>query len=545
MLWTCLHFSDLPLRIFARAEMRPIAAVVSTASHRPDVLVANDAAQKRGIVSGMSIAAALGLDSEIAIHLRDECAEAAALKNIALWAGQWTSTIAIEPPASVLLEISGCLNYFGGLSTLLGRIDAGLAAIGFPALVATAPTASAASLLARAGRSIAIEEGADIDTAQAGRASAMEQGAAIDSALAALPIGLLDGADEVMNTLWGIGVRTVGDVLALPRDGFARRFGAGLLDQIDRARGSLPDARALFVAPERYHGQLELPSPVEETEALLFAVRRLVVELAGFLHGRGAGVTRMRFDLVHEDVPPTSIVIGLAPTRQIEHMQNVLRERLSRLQLPDRVEAIRLVSEETAPLDGKEGELFQGSGKDIESGTQLIERLRARLGEGAVYALALHADHRPENAQGSARATQANAQGTHASARATQMSAQATQMSAQATQASAQATQASTRAAQASTRSSLAAASTGRDGRSTPRVYPVRPLWLFAEPRPLGAEPASAELKLLSGPERIESGWWDGNEIGRDYFVGRDAQGAEVWLYRDRGGQWFVQGVFA
>src|SRR6202162_153976 len=127
MLWTCLHFPDLPLRIFARAEMRPIPAVVSTASHRPDVLVANDAAQKRGIVSGMSIAAALGLDSEIAIHLRDECAEAAALKNIALWAGQWTSTIAIEPPANVLLEISGCLNYFGGLSTLLGRIDGGAA----------------------------------------------------------------------------------------------------------------------------------------------------------------------------------------------------------------------------------------------------------------------------------------------------------------------------------------------------------------------------------------------------------------------------------
>jgi protein ImuB len=477
MLWTCLHFPDLPLRIFARAEIRPIAAVVSTASHRPDVLVANDAAQKRGIVSGMSIAAALGLDPEIAIHLRDECAEAAALKNIALWAGQWTSTIAIEPPANVLLEISGCLNYFGGLSILLGRIDAGLAAIGFRALVATAPTAPAASLLARAGCAIAIEEGADIEPA-----------------LAALPVGLLDGADEVMDTLWGIGVRNVGDVLALPRDGFARRFGASLLDQIDRARGSMPDARALFVAPERYHGQLELPSPVEETEALLFAVRRLVVELAGFLHGRGAGVTRMRFDLVHEDVPPTSIVIGLAATRQIEHMQNVLRERLSRLQLPDRVEAIRLVSEETAPLSGKEGELFQGSGKDGEAGTQLIERLRARLGENAVHALALHADHRPEHA------------------------------------------------AQASAQASVATKGAGKDPRSS---SPVRPLWLFAEPRPLGAEPASSELKLQSGPERIEAGWWDENEIGRDYFVGRDAQGAEVWLYRDRGGQWFVQGVFA
>jgi protein ImuB len=329
--------------------------------------------------------------------------------------------------------------------------------------------------------------------ARAGRAIKLEKGSDIDSALAGLPVGLLDGADEVMDTLWGIGVRTLGDVLALPRDGFARRFGASLLDQIDRARGSLPDARVLFMAPECYHGQLELPSPVEETEALLFAVKRLVVELAGFLNGRGAGITRMRLDLVHEDVPPTSIVIGLAATRQIEHMHNVLRERLSRLELPDRVEAIRLVSEETAPLAGKEGELFQGSGKDGEAGTQLIERLRARLGEGSVYALALQADHRPERAQASAQA-------------------------------------------------GLATKGAGKDSR---RSSPVRPLWLFAEPRPLGAEPASAEMKLLSGPERIESGWWDEREIGRDYFIGRDAQGAEVWLYRDRGGQWFVHGVFA
>jgi hypothetical protein len=208
MLWTCLHFSDLPLRIFARAGMREIPSVVSTASHRPDVLVANGAAQKRGIVSGMSIAAALALDPDVAIHLRDERAEAAALKNIALWAGQWTSTIAIEPPANVLLEISGCLNYFGGLGTLLGRIEAGLAAIGFSAVVATAPTASAASLLARAGRAIAIEEGAGTSVAQAGRANAMEKGADIDSALSSLPVGLLEGADQVMDTLWGIGVRT-------------------------------------------------------------------------------------------------------------------------------------------------------------------------------------------------------------------------------------------------------------------------------------------------------------------------------------------------
>jgi protein ImuB len=74
---------------------------------------------------------------------------------------------------------------------------------------------------------------------------------------------------------------------------------------------------------------------------------------------------------------------------------------------------------------------------------------------------------------------------------------------------------------------------------------PIRPLWLFSSPRPLGADPAAAEVRLVSGPERIETGWWDGDDVGRDYFVGRNARGEELWLYRDRGGEWFAHGVFA
>src|ERR1700756_3419169 len=130
MLWTCLHFPDLPLAVFARGAPYGMPAVVASASHRPDVVAANDAARKRGIVPGLSIAAALALDPGIATHLRDERAEAHALKSIALWAGQWTSTVAIEPPASVLLEIASSLNYFCGLEKLLGRLDAGLLTVG-------------------------------------------------------------------------------------------------------------------------------------------------------------------------------------------------------------------------------------------------------------------------------------------------------------------------------------------------------------------------------------------------------------------------------
>lgn len=473
MLWICLHFPDLPLRVFSRGVARQRPTVVSSNDHRPDVVVGNEAAGKLGIVPGFSIAAALALDPELSIHPRDERAEAAALSGIALWAGQFTSTISIEPPAGVLLEVSASLGYFHGLGPLLDRIADGLSEIGFPGIVAVAPAAAAASMLARSGQASTIVRSADFERA-----------------VANLPVRLLANAQPALDTLAGIGVRTIGELLALPRDGVARRFGQALRDEIDRARGCLPDPRPLFIAPERYHGQLELPSPVEATEALLFAVRRLVIELAGFLQSRGAGVTRLRCDLLHPDADPTSILIGLAPTRQSEHILNVLRERFARLELPDRVEALRLVSEEIAPLQAKEGDFFPVIARDGEAGVQLFERLRARLGEDAVRRVALHADHRPELA-GSYRTD----------------------------------------------------APAGRD--RLPADAPLRPLWLLPEPRPLPADRVQAALCLSSGPERIETGWWEGNDCSRDYFVGRNEEGEQLWLFRDRGGQWFVHGIFA
>src|SRR5437763_15855484 len=99
MLWTCMHFPDLPLAVFARGATRETPAVVASASHRPDVVVANDAARKRGIVPGLSIAAALAIDPEMAVHLRAESAESHTLIGVALWAGQLNSKLSIGQSA--------------------------------------------------------------------------------------------------------------------------------------------------------------------------------------------------------------------------------------------------------------------------------------------------------------------------------------------------------------------------------------------------------------------------------------------------------------
>ena len=83
-----------------------------------------------------------------------------------------------------------------------------------------------------------------------------------------------------------------------------------------------------------------------------------------------------------------------------------------------------------------------------------------------------------------------------------------------------------------------------------------RPLWLLAEPQPLdgGDQPRyEGVLELEEGPECIESGWWDGKDIARDYYIARNAAGLRLWVFRERRrrgdaagctGRWFLHGVF-
>jgi protein ImuB len=82
----------------------------------------------------------------------------------------------------------------------------------------------------------------------------------------------------------------------------------------------------------------------------------------------------------------------------------------------------------------------------------------------------------------------------------------------------------------------------------TASAPPQRPSWLLATPEPLerrqGRPQRHGALQLLGGPERIESGWWDGADVRRDYYRARDSHGSLLWIYRDDAGQWFLHGVF-
>src|SRR3989441_1447985 len=375
------------------------------------------------------------------------------LEPLAAWACQFTPRVALEPPDALLAEVEGSLRYFGSRGALIAALECGLAELGLQACLATAPTARAALWRARGG----------------------------GVSLHALPVSVI-GADEAFFA--SIGVSTIGGLLRLPREGLARRCGQGLIDELDRALGKLPEPRESFAPPERSSARLELPAEVAHAEALLFAARRLLVQLAGLLAARHAGVRAFTLALVHVDRSTSAVEVRLASAaRDAERLSQLLREKLATLELAQPVEAIALAAADFTPLGGHNRGLFGDSAAEAEDWAQLLERLQTRLGREAVYGISAYPDHRPEYAW--------------------------------------------RRVA---------------PGEWDPHEFVQpgpRPAWLLEKVLPV----KEAQLALLAGPERLACGWWDGDDTRRDYFVA-ELGGALAWVYREDNA-WYVHGLFA
>jgi protein ImuB len=490
MLWAALLFPSLPLDVFARASEDPAPRfVVASGGNAPRVVAANAAARAAGIRRDQSIATALALAPDIVLRDRDPDAEARALAQLATWVLRFTPCASLAPPDALVAEIGGSLRLFGGLPRLGARIAAGVEAQGYAACLGVAPTPTSALLLARAGASAPVRDPCELP-----------------AVLGPLPLALLDIDPATRTMLAAAGILTFGQAAALPRDALARRCGGELVASLDRALARCADPRVPYAPPPRFASRLELPVPVADAEALGFGVNRLVHELAAWLAARGLGALCLTLTLVHEHylqrrgMPSTTVpfVLG-APACAPAHLLGVLRERLARVALPAPVEAITLVSEQTAPLAGRNLGLLPG---DDAASVQvpLVDRLRARLGDDAVIQLALRAEHRPEYGD------------------------------------------------RFRYPSAVAKARTHAVKSSAPES--PRPLWLLDEAEPLGERLERAPWVLKDGPERIESGWWDGHDIRRDYFVAEMPDGGIVWIYRDHrygtdAGEWFLHGLFA
>ncbi|HEX3139905.1 MAG TPA: DNA polymerase Y family protein [Rhizobacter sp.] len=465
-------------------------------AHR--IVSANGCAQALGVQAGMKRATALSLAPRLLLGQADERRDLAALTSVAHAALAFTPAVSLSLPDGVLLEVQASLRYFGGREVLLKKLRATLAPLGHQLLCVSAPTAQGAALLSR------LHDGLHCADKPA-----------LLHAIEAVPVELLAAGCEHSDALLGTGLRRVGDLRRLPRSGVARRFGQGLLDELDCALGDRPDPREPLTLPPVFQSQLELFARADTTDQLLHGAQVLLARLVAWLSAQHAFVRRFTLVMKHEPrwgaaQATTELEIAVAePSRDATHMLVLLRERLSALQLHAPTLELALHADDISLRPPPNAELFPTPQSEHAGLTRLIERLQARLGREQVQRLVPVADHRPE----CATAVQP--------------------------------------AEPLMPRHREQARSAERPGQPI-----TRPLWLLPQAQPLQERHSrplldGQVLHLLSGPERIEAGWWDMQLAERDYFIAQTAEGALVWLYRGRfplsaaGKGWYLQGRFA
>jgi len=499
-LWFCLYFNKLSLESSFDSRFDSCAqprAVLAPRKNRLIVLQGNPAAEYLGIHAGQSANAALALAPDLEIVEHDVAAEAQVMRALANRALRFTPAVHIDAANCLLLDVYGSLKFFGGLERLQALLGDEFAARDYSFILAGAPTGLAALWLARAGRDVVVQACAELP-----------------GHLNTLAIDCLGWPEDVCRTLMGFGVTTLGECTRLPRDGLARRIGPGRLKQLDQSFGARPEVYTSHRPPRYFDEALDLPLATHAMDLLLGALRTLLERLERFLRRHQGAVRVIWVSLCHHGRPATLERIALLhASTDVAYLLELVRIRFDSLQLDAPVLEVRLRSS-LVPVSSLVARDLWGNGAEQDAAAfTLVEQLRVRLGASAVHGVQPVAEHRPEAAWKPV-APRGGVSG----------------------------------GAKSGVCRQVAAVDTAADDCNYEPVRP-RPVWMLAEPRALSmrdGQPVFGGVLHLEGePERIESGWWDGGDVRRDYYAARDSRGTRLWIFRDyRESRWYLHGFF-
>ncbi len=427
-----------------------------------------------------------------------------ALLQLALRCEQFSPIVGLDQgdqPDGLRMDIRGLAMLFGGERSLAWRVVEFFQQVGYRVRVSIADTPAAAAALAR---------WSDV-TGPCVIAMPGDQ-----TALANLPVAALRLPEAVEQQLQHLGIYRLGPLQSLPRGSLAARFGPQPLERLDRITGAAEEVIVACHPPADLTVRRCFEHPVAHPEAIELVVQQLLQQLSRRLIVQGMGVLQLECQLICQNRMTREMRIGLfQPTVDPGHLMALICMQLERLELPEALQEIRIAAVSTAVREQRQGELFaDATPGDPAKLAWLIERLSNRLGCERVLRPELQADALVERAFCCRPLTGER----------------------------------SPRDGAAVTASSL----------STPGPM-FRPLRLFDPPRPidvvgiaLDGPPAkffyqrqAYRIARSFGPERIETGWWRGPSMRRDYYRVETTAGNRLWLFRQlQDQQWFLHGEF-
>ena len=491
-LWICIYlpFNDLDGNFPHWRTRAPLSAVLLD----DHVMACSPKAYKAGVRQGTSHNTAAAMVAGIQFVQHNPELTQDRLKAVATTLLQYTPELALPDSHSLLLDVGASLSLFKGPRNLYRCIQNSLHVVGAQAHISMAPTAAGAWLMAHQKKS---------------RRRILSMPSMVRH-LNTLHISTLPMAKPYLAWLDAIGCTTLKDLNKLPRSGLSQRTSPQIVHYLDAAYGKTSMHLNWYQPPDTFHALYLLDFHTLHAHALLLAAQSLIEQLCGWLQARRQAASSLQFSLHHEKgrhaCPPTCIVLDLSvPTRFAEDFLLLLKEQLQHEHVQASVIAVELHHIQSQSECEPSGDLFPDRSQHRQQENQLLDLLRARLGQHSILQPDSMASHVPEYANHWVDAgPDSQAVGQRARPH------------------------------------------------DSPGVH--HPFWMLEEPVQLDTKNdrpvyRGHALRLVQGPERIESGWrQDGQHLQRDYFVASDNQHCRYWIYRQRGSddpRWFLHGLFA
>ena len=287
-LYACMYAAEFPaqalLRLRTDLQSQPVAVLEGQAPQQT-VCTLNRHARLCGAVLGMTRLEAEGFHGLLLLPRSTDVETSArgALLECAAMFSPRIEEIAEATAFGCVLDITGTERLFGPSECLAERLRMALAAAGFRVSIAVSTNYETACMKAAATRSVTV--------IPKGEEACM---------LANLPVAALNLTEEHRETfaLWGI--RTLGELAALPEVELVTRLGPQARTWHDRARGV---AKHLFQPREQIfslHEFCDFETPVEQMESLLFIGARmidcLIARAAGWALSLASLSLNMRLD---------------------------------------------------------------------------------------------------------------------------------------------------------------------------------------------------------------------------------------------------------
>jgi protein ImuB len=529
----CLYLPFLSTDQVRRAQGTNVSAgqilVLTQAVGLAHVVARVDAAGwQAGLRPEMSLAQARAVAPGLTALPFDEQRDHAVLQKLADWAVRFSPLVEPCAPNTLLIDITGCESLFGGQERIAALALAGLAEAGFLARAAIADTVGAACALA----GTALQP---ISVAPPGETGAR---------LAPLPPTALRLEPQAASRLEVLGILTIGDLLKLPRSELPARFGRNLNLRLQQALGEVFEGIPVRLPQSAPQARLEFEPPLRELAAVQAAAAGALKELFAELRQRGHALRRLDVFLLF-DHRPQWFAIGLArASHRRDHVWQLLQQQLEKCDLDAGITGLLLMAGDISRSPAAQGDLFQPD-QEPQQDEQLgflLDRLAGRLGPQSVLRAELMDDYQPELAVGySSTVNEPESPRPKGRTEPPVPSRGPT----------------SPRAARAASRGRR------RPARPEPkpvaRVTPLRPTRLLVRPVPIRVisrvpdgpptwfcyHDREYRIRAAFGPERIQTGWWRGPDVSRDYFRLETETGEQFWVYRAFNDQrWYLHGVF-